>query len=424
MLDQHATRKLIEIKRSGSALPPDAWRGVVKAFMSGGMDEAQMAALCMAVVWRGMEFEEIVALTQAMVESGSTIDFGSAKTVIDKHSSGGVSDLVSLVGVPLAAACGVAVAKLSGRALGHTGGTIDKLESIAGFRVNLSIEEFRRQVESVGCAIAAQTADIVPADKRLYALRDRTGTVPSKGLICASIVSKKVAGGADAFVFDVKVGAGAFMHRAEDAVDLASTLVRVSQQFGKRASAAVTNMDEPLGTCIGTGLEVAEAVRFLRGEHQDERAKRVCMTICSEMLRNANMNDAEAALTRVLESGAAYEKFVEMVRAQGGSRADLEAMAAPRVSQNAIAKHGGHVRAVDVVALGNLARLLAAGDSMSGIRVHKRIGDPVEAGEVVAEVYGGDDSAVAEITRAFEIDKQSVQAEPLVYEVIGAARPR
>ncbi|HEY8297025.1 MAG TPA: thymidine phosphorylase, partial [Candidatus Baltobacteraceae bacterium] len=262
-MDELAMRGAIERKREGGELSYDDWSGIVAAFMDGRVDEAQMAALCMACIWRGMTFEEAYALTDAMVRSGKTLHF-SGDTVVDKHSSGGVADIVSLIAVPLAAACGARVAKLSGRALGHTGGTIDKLETIPGFKVNLSTEAFIVQVERIGCAIASQTSDLVPADKRIYALRDRTATVPAMGLIAASIVSKKIAGGAHAFVFDVKAGRASFVQDPAAAAELARWLVTIANRAGRRATAFVTDMNEPLGHAIGTALEIIEARDFLQ----------------------------------------------------------------------------------------------------------------------------------------------------------------
>lgn len=379
-----------------------------------------MAALFMACVWRGMNEDEIVALTSAMVSSGETIAFALDRPVVDKHSSGGVSDLVSLVVVPIVAACGVAVAKLSGRALGHTGGTIDKLESIPGFRVDLSIAEFREQVARIGCAIAAQSAEIVPADKRLYALRDKTATVPAIGLIVASIVSKKIAGGADAFVFDVKAGRGSFMPKAEDAAQLARTLIRVAGVFGKRAAAIVSNMDEPLGTTIGTGLEVREARRFLRGEERDARSAELCMAVASQMLLTAGVEGAREKVQAALRSGAAYEKFAELVCAQGGTREGLDGLEPRESPQVIVARGDGYIRELNVVALGNLGRLLSTTDPLGGIRIGKRVGDAVKSGEPLAWAYGGSDVQITEIERAFALTMQPVRPTPLIYEVLDA----
>ena len=275
----------------------------------------------MACAIRGMADAEIVALTGAMVRSGDVLSYGGDRIVVDKHSSGGVGDTVSLIAVPLVAACGVPVAKLSGRALGHTGGTLDKLEAIPGVRTDLSPAAFVAQVEAIGCAVAAQSERLVPADRKLYALRDRTGTVASVGLIAASIVSKKIAGGAGAIVFDVKAGSGAFMRTVADATGLAQTLVRLAASFGKRASALVSDMEEPLGAAVGSGIEAVEARDFLRGDDRDPRLAEAVFAVAHEMLRVGGV--AEDAIVPnaldALQSGAAYERFVQLVEAQGGT---------------------------------------------------------------------------------------------------------
>jgi pyrimidine-nucleoside phosphorylase len=361
-----------------------------------------MSALAMACVWRGLDAAEAAALTGAMVASGATLRYPEGMFVVDKHSSGGVSDIVSLVAVPLVAACGVHVAKLSGRALGHTGGTIDKLEAIDGFNATPSMEAFVRQVERVGCAIAAQSDAFVPADKRLYHLRDRTATVPSIGLIAASIVSKKIAGGANAFVFDVKCGSAAFMRDVEQAQALAQMLVGISEQFGRKARAIVSDMNEPLGQCIGTGIEVVEAREMLRGGAGDERARSGCLQIAAAMLELGDVSDARARAARALEDGSAYAKFVEMVEAQGSSRVALESLAPdPRV-EVARAPAGGVVRAIDAVRLGNIARALTVANPRAGIRLHARTGDRVARDAVLAEIFG-EGSNASSVATAFAI---------------------
>ncbi len=415
-------RRAIERKREGEALSGGDWEAIVAGFMAGAVDDAQMAALCMACLWRGMTFEEAYALTRAMVASGETIAFDGPATVVDKHSSGGVSDIVSLVAVPLAAACGVRVAKLSGRALGHTGGTIDKLETIPGFNVNLSIDAFKRQVERVGCAIAAQSATLVPADKRIYHLRDHTGTVPSMGLIAPSIVSKKVAGGAHAFVFDVKTGRGGFMQDARDALELAGWLVEISRRFGRRATAFVTNMDEPLGHSIGTGIEIIEARNFLSRhpeplegqEPLEGRERTLVLRIVEAMLESAGIEGGAGRVRAALQSGAGYEKLVEMVEAQGSSRAALESLHVDANPGIVASPCAGWVRAMDVVRLGNVGRRLAEHDPVGGLRVAARIGDRVERGAPLAYVHGTDRDAARSLESAFEIAPEVVAPTPVI----------
>ena len=387
-MDDVSMRRAVERKRDGEALESALWESIIAAYSSGDVDDAQMAALAMACVWRGLDTTEAAALTRAMVGSGATLRYPDGMFVVDKHSSGGVSDIVSLVAVPLVAACGVYVAKLSGRALGHTGGTIDKLEAIAGFNATLPMDAFVRQVERIGCAIAAQSDAFVPADKRLYHLRDRTATVPSIGLIASSIVSKKIAGGANAFVFDVKCGSAAFMREVEQAEALARMLVGISQQFGRKARAIVSDMNEPLGRFIGTGLEVIEAREMLRGGTGDARARAGCLRIAVAMLELGGIEDASLRAERALADGSAYEKFVEMIDAQGGTRAALEGLVHdPRV-ETIRAGADGIVDAIDAVALGNVARTLTDVNSRAGIRLRARIGDAVASGDVLAEIYG------------------------------------
>ena len=416
-MDEITMRRCIERKRDGHELSAQDWDGIVTAFMDGRVDEAQMAALCMACLWRGMSFEEAYALTRAMVASGATITFDSeAGIVVDKHSSGGVSDIVSLVAVPLAAACGARVAKLSGRALGHTGGTIDKLETIRGFDVALSVEEFVAQVEGAGCAIAAQTEAIVPADKRIYRLRDRTGSVPAMGLIAASIVSKKIAGGAHAFVFDVKTGAGAMMQKLDDARELARWLIEIAARFGRRATAFVTDMSQPLGRTVGTGIEVIEAREFLLG-HCDERAKELVVQLASALVSECGIDDAETLVEGALANGSGYAKLLEMVRAQHGDTAAFEAMETGEALE-IVAPHSGYVHSIDVVHLGNSGRRLSTHDPVGGLRVAARIGDRVEEGQPLLYAYGRDRSHAANLASAFKIASTPVEPPPLVYDAM------
>lgn len=415
-MDEQAMRRCIERKRDGGNLSAQEWDGIIAAFMRDDIDEAQMAALCMACVWRGMSFDEAYALTRAMVASGQTITFDpAAGIVVDKHSSGGVGDIVSLVAVPLAAACGARVAKLSGRALGHTGGTIDKLETIPGFDVALPIDRFAAQVQRIGCAIAAQTQALVPADKRIYRLRDRTATVPATGLIAASIVSKKVAGGAHAFVFDVKTGAGAMMTDRRAARELAQWLVEIAARFDRRATAFVTDMNQPLGRCIGTGIEVIEAREFLRG-HADARAKELVLAIAGALVGECGFDEPEALVEAALDSGRAYEKFCELIAAQGGDVAAFEAM---RLGEplDVTAPQAGYVAAMDIVGLGNAGRALSAQDPLGGLQIAVRIGDYVESGAPLARAYGVNREDAAP-EAAFTLSSEPAAAPPLLYDAM------
>ena len=419
-MDDGWLRRALAAKRDGESLDGATWRRIIEGYVDGTIDDAPVAALAMACTIRGMADDEIAALTEAMIASGETISFGALHPVLDKHSSGGVGDTVSLIVVPLIAECGVPVAKLSGRALGHTGGTLDKFEAIPGVRTDLSNEEFVAQVRAVGCAIAAQSDRLVPADKKLYALRDRTGTVPSAGLIAASIVSKKIAGGADAIVFDVKAGRGAFMRTTADATGLARTLVRLVAHFGRRASALVSDMEEPLGAAVGSGVEAVEARDFLRGDERDPRLSEAIFAVAHEMLSVAGVArpEIEPRLLDALQSGAAYERFVRLVEAQGGSREALDRIAAHPHRVTATAPRSGVVEAIDAVAIGELARELTAADGpFAGIRIVARVGTPVRAGDVLAECAGVAIDSPA-VVRAFTIGATAPPARPLLQTVV------
>ncbi len=416
-MDERAMRQAIERKREGAALEPSLWETIVAGYMAGAVDDAQMAAMAMACVWRGLTIAEAAALTRAMVASGQTLQYPPNSVVVDKHSSGGVSDIVSLVVVPLVAACGVRVAKLSGRALGHTGGTIDKLETIAGFNAALPMDTFVAQVERIGCAIAAQSDAFVPADKRLYHLRDRTGTVPSLGLIASSIVSKKIAGGAQHFVFDVKCGSAAFMRTRDEAVELAQALVDISREFGRGAKAIVSDMNEPLGRSIGTGIEVIEARDFLRGRMLDARVRELCLQVATAMLELAGVGEPRALAASVLESGGAYEKFVELIEAQGGSKHALEALALPERVQPVNAQREGYIERIDAVALGNLAREWSGKAPTAGIRLSVRLGDRVERGQLLAECYSAHGNG-SQVQTAITIGDARPTPHSLVYATI------
>jgi pyrimidine-nucleoside phosphorylase len=412
-------RRAIARKRDGGELAPGDWEAIVAAFLDGHVDDAQLAALLMACVLRGLSERESFALTAAFVASGERLEAPDARTV-DKHSSGGVGDTASLIVVPLVAACGIPVAKLSGRALGHTGGTLDKLEAIDGVRTALAPDEFFACVRSAGCAIAAQSERLVPADKRIYALRDRTATVPSPGLIAASIVSKKIAGGAPAIVYDVKAGSGAFMPDVAEARDLAQLLVVLGSAFGRRSRALVSDMNEPLGPAIGTGLEAIEARDFLSGTRRDPRLGALCAALAVAMLEVAGFSgDARASLQAALVSGRAYATFEAMLAAQGAKPGALERLA-PHASRTPVtAARPGFVTAVDPVALGELARDLVARDgSRAGIVVAARTGDRLAAGALLATVYGAPEFAAA-VRAAFSLGEHAPPARPLVYCEIG-----
>ncbi len=412
-------RHCIERKRDGHALSATDWDAIIDGFMEGRIDEAQTAALFMACVWRGMTFEEAHALTDAMVRSGESISFDRSQGIIvDKHSSGGVADIVSLVAVPLAAACGARVAKLSGRALGHTGGTIDKLEAIPGFNAALSLDTFIRQVESIGCAIAAQTQALVPADKRIYNLRDRTGTVPAMGLIAASIVSKKIACGAHAIVFDVKTGPASFTPQPEQARELAGWLVEICKGFGRKAIAFVSDMHQPLGRTVGTGIEMVESRDLLRTGGEDDRARSLVLKIVAALLDASEIGGGEERAAKALADGSGYAKLVEMVEAQGASRGALEGMELDAKPLTVKASQAGFVQSIDVVHLGNAGRRLSQHDKLGGLFVTAQIGDRIEAGQPLARVYGKDKEHVRNLEASFKIGADPVEPPPLVYDTV------
>jgi pyrimidine-nucleoside phosphorylase len=422
-METNAVRRLIERKRDGGRIEAPEWRSLIRDYVRGRVDEAQMSALAMACVFMGLDLDETVGLTGAMIESGERIDLGIDEFVLDKHASGGVGDTVSLIVVPLVAACGVRVAKVSGRALGHTGGTLDKLEAIPGVRTELSPNEFVAVVREVGCAIVAQSTTIVPADKQLYALRDRTGTIPSPGLIAASMVSKKIAGGADGIVYDVKCGNGAFVKDVASAHALARMLVDVTESFGRQAAAIISDMDEPLGTAIGAGLEAIEARDYLSRTHRDPRLHELVYVLAGTMLELAGHRREE--LVEALADYGPYERFVAMIEAQGGTREAFEALAPPVAEFEARAQSSGYVTAIDAVQIGELARdITARGTPCSGIRVERRIGDAVRQNEALGRAIGGTEVDAWTLAGAFAIGPQPPDRRQLVVETLSGSEAR
>src|ERR687894_488554 len=347
----------IETKKFGGELSEDVIRAVVAGYAGDAVPDCQMAALLMAIFIQGMSYEETLALTRAMADSGEHYSFPEC---VDKHSTGGVGDKISLISLPLVAACGAPVAKLSGRGLGTTGGTIDKLLSIPGFSVYLSEEQFRRQVDEVGLAIV-EAGDLAPADKAIYALRDTTGTVDSLPLIGSSIVSKKAATGAGHLLYDVKRGSGAFMKTVEEARELARLLVRLSEDSGIRASALITDMDDPLGSAVGNALEVRESVRFLRGDEVPEDLAYEARYVAARLLELQGIEDPERAVEDALSSGAAYDKFGEFVRAQGGDADALDDLPVSGEVREVTAPRGGFLFRFLAPGIASAALVLGAG---------------------------------------------------------------
>ena len=393
---------IIVKKRDGFKLSADEIEFVVDGYTKGEIPDYQMSALLMAILIRGMDREETLELTMAMMHSGETLDLSGIKGVkADKHSTGGVGDKTSLILCPMVAAQGVKIAKMSGRGLGHTGGTIDKLESFPGFNTGISEETFMANVNDFGIAIAGQTADLDPADKKMYALRDVTGTVPSIPLIVSSIMSKKLAAGADVIVLDVKSGSGSFMKTEDDAMELAENLTAVGKMAGKKTVAVITDMDEPLGNAIGNALEVKEAIEVLRGDKKGELLE-LCLTLGACILTEAGIaeNDDEARqmLIRGIEDGSALNKLAQLVEGQGGDKNavyNTGLLPSAPVRYEAICKQTGYVQHISAADVGLVSMHLGGGrvtkeseiDLSVGLILNKKVGDRVEAGESLGTIH-------------------------------------
>ncbi|MCL6452142.1 MAG: pyrimidine-nucleoside phosphorylase [Alicyclobacillus sp.] len=396
------TVDLIHKKRLGEPLTADEITGLIAGYVAGEVPDYQMSAFAMAVCFQGMTAAETAALTQAMVASGERVDLSEiAGTKVDKHSTGGVGDTTTLVLGPLVAALGVPVAKMSGRGLGHTGGTLDKMEAIPGLRTDLTVEQLVAQVRDIGLAVAGQTADLTPADKKLYALRDVTDTVQSIPLIASSIMSKKLASGADAIVLDVKVGDGAFMKDLDDARTLARTMVEIGRRAGRKTVALLTSMEEPLGRAVGNALEVREAIQTLRGEGPEDLTE-LCLALGAEMAVLAGAahspEEARRTLLAVIENGQALAKLKAFIAAQGGdSRVvdDLSLLPKAPVVATWTAPRAGFVAALHAEEIGRVAMRLGAGrakhddviDPAVGLVLLRKVGQTVQAGEAVVEVH-------------------------------------
>jgi pyrimidine-nucleoside phosphorylase len=427
--------ELIQQKRDGGEVDPLDLRELVLAYTRGEVPDYQMAAFCMAVYFRGLNAAETFALTEAMIASGDTLDLHAAlgRTVVDKHSTGGVGDKTSLVVAPIVAACGVPLGKMSGRGLGHTGGTLDKLESIPGFRVELSREEFVAQLRDVGVAIIGQTEDLVPADKLLYALRDVTATVDNVSLIASSIMSKKLAGGADAVVLDVKVGDGAFMRTLDDARRLAEAMLELGRRAGRRVICMLTDMDQPLGGAVGNALEIRETMATLRGAGPPDFTE-LMLAACGHLLALSDLGVDEQEGRRRAEAavrdGSALERYERWIRAQGGDPAEDALPLAP-VVRAVEAPRAGVVERLGAVAVGTAALRLGAGRSVKddvidhavGVRCLKKRGDRVERGEPLADVHARTDAAaeraVPDVLAAYSIGEAAPEPAPIVFETLG-----
>jgi pyrimidine-nucleoside phosphorylase len=418
----NAVIEAIETKKFGGELSGEIIRGVVEGYTAGEIPDYQMSSLLMAIFIRGMGYAETLALTRAMAESGQTYSFPGC---VDKHSTGGVGDKVSLTALPIVAACGAPVAKLSGRGLGTTGGTIDKLESIPGFSFDLSEERFARQVEEVGLAIV-EAGDLAPADKEIYALRDTTGTVDSLPLIGSSIVSKKVATGAGHLLYDVKRGSGAFMKTTEDARKLAELLVRLSEDLNVKASALITDMDNPLGNAVGNALEVRESVSLLKNEPVPEDLTEEVHQVATRLLELKGIPDAATAVENALTSGAAYEKFRQFVGAQGGDAGALENLPVSTEVREVRSPSDGYVVRFAASGIGSAALALGAGrarkgdeiDPGAGIEVLVRAGDHVRQDQPVVRLYGEREAERARrlVLEALELSDEPVERPPAILD--------
>lgn len=425
---QYAMRAVdfIEAKRDKKKHETRQITEFVASYCSGEIPDYQVSAWLMAVCINGLEDEETFALTQAMVDSGVTLDLSSVDGFkIDKHSTGGVGDKVTLAVVPLLAAAGIPVAKMSGRGLGYTGGTIDKVESIPGFRVSLSIPEILDTVSRVGACICSQTLDLAPADRMLYALRDVTGTVESIPLVASSIMSKKIAGGSDAILLDVKVGRGAFMKTLEQARELASLLVRIGNAHGKIVRASLTSMDMPLGRCVGNWLEVQEVAQLLQGRPCDYRLREEVIHFTTkgmEMAAKGSRPDVE----RLIDSGDGWNKFQAMIEAQGGRLDIFKNPPTSQITIDVLVDRSGYVTDIDALAIGRAAMCLGAGrerkddviDHLAGIEIMAPFGSRVDAGDPIARLHSSSaeqaDEASPGIRSGFVISAQEAPVRPLI----------
>jgi len=431
---------LILKKRNGHALSEHEIDHLIKGYVEGSIPDYQLSALAMAIYFRGMNEEETLYLTKAMINSGETIALDAIPGIkVDKHSTGGVGDTTTLVLAPLVAAAGAPVAKLSGRGLGHTGGTLDKLESIPGFCSDMTVPELISAVKDIGVAVAGQTENLVPADKLLYALRDVTATVDSMPLIAASVMSKKLAAGADALVLDVKAGDGAFLKKQEDAFELARTMVSIGQGASKKTVAVVTNMDQPLGRAVGNALEIEEAVQTLHGEGPEDLLE-LCLVLGSWMLTLAGVSpDPEtgrALLLETIKTGAAAAKFKELINNQHGDSSVVDNLSLlPRVNNKVKVKstRAGFVRRIKAEIIGLAAMTLGAGrekkdsliDPAVGLVIEKKIGDKVISGETLVVIHAADNAppelveTVEEmILSAYVFHDKAVDKPELVHGVV------
>lgn len=428
---------LITKKRDGGSLTTEEIQWFVKSFTAGDVQDYQASALAMAIYFRGMSPREIADLTLAMAHSGDVLDLSDiAPVVVDKHSTGGVGDKTTLVVEPLVSACGLPVGKMSGRGLGYSGGTLDKMESISGFRVNLTTEEFKKQLRELGLVLAGQSADLAPADGKLYALRDVTGTVPSMPLIASSVMSKKIAAGAHAIVLDVKVGSGAFMPTVKDATELARMMVKIGKSVGRKTVALISDMNQPLGCAVGNALEVREAIVSLKNDGPADFREH-CLHVASHLLvlgkQAKTLNAARAVCEAALADGRALAKFRALVAAQGGDVRqvdDPDLLPKAKLIETVPAPKTGYVKEVNAREIGIASAALGAGrmkkgdpiDPAVGFVVHHKVGDRVEKGEPLFTVHADDPERLAEAREralaAHQFSREKVRRLPLFYKTV------
>lgn len=428
---------IITKKRDGGELTPEEIRFFIDNYVKDRIPDYQASALLMAIYFRGLSRAETFALTEAMEFSGDVEDLSDLPGVkVDKHSTGGVGDKTTLVVAPVAAAAGVTVAKMSGRGLGFTGGTADKLEAIPGFRTRLEPVEFRRQLEELGLAVITQTGSITPADKKIYALRDVTGTVESPGLIASSIMSKKLAAGSDGIVLDVKCGSGALLKDLAEAENMADLMIDIGRKAGRKMVAVISDMSQPLGRAVGNALEVEEAVQVLKGGGPED-LRQLCLELAGEMIwiggRAESFEEGKETARQVLSDGRALEKFRQMVRCQGGDDRiveEPERMGSSRYSRDVLAGRTGFIAEMAAQEIGRASQHLGAGrlrkedeiDFTAGIRMHVRIGDFVKEGDVLATLYGADSRRLEEaeiiMEAAIRISAEPTAPPKLIHKII------
>lgn len=423
---------LIVKKRNGEALTEQEIREMIREYVQGNIPDYQMSAFLMSVYFQGMTKEETLAMTLAVAHSGNMADLSEIEGIkIDKHSTGGVGDKTTLIITPIVAACGVKVAKMSGRGLGHTGGTVDKLESIPGFQTVLSQEKFIETVNRIGLSVIGQSGNLAPADKKLYALRDVTGTVESIPLIAVSIMSKKLAAGSDGILLDVKTGSGAFMKTLEDSIALATEMVDIGVNAGKKMMALITDMDIPLGNYIGNSLEVMEAVDTLRGKGPADLTE-ICLQLAGNMLYLAGKGNLEACIEmakKTIADGSALEKLIAMTEAQGGDSSvllDTEKLKKAPYSYSIFAEEEGYLAAMDTEGCGMAASMLGAGretkesqiDFAAGIKIVRKTGDRIQKGDLLAILYASEEAlflaAAKRYLSALTIQKEKPERKPLI----------